>query len=82
MRLNASRLMSWPFREVVHAYTDRDSMLYALSLGFGEPPTLLEVLEDHAAELEHVRIHRMEPSRERDTFAGSSATIRATSTTT
>jgi len=39
MTLNASRLMEWPFREVVHAYTDRDSMLYALSLGFGEPPT-------------------------------------------
>lgn len=39
MTLNASRLMGWPFREVVHAYSDRDSMLYALSLGFGEPPT-------------------------------------------
>jgi acyl dehydratase len=39
MGLNASRLMSWPFREVVHAYSDRDSMLYALSLGFAKPPT-------------------------------------------
>jgi acyl dehydratase len=39
MTLNASRLMGWPFREVAHAYSDRDSMLYALSLGFGEPPT-------------------------------------------
>ena len=39
MTLNASRLMGWPFREVLHAYSDRDSMLYALSLGFGEPPT-------------------------------------------
>lgn len=38
MTLNAARLMGWPFREVVHAYSDRDSMLYALSLGFGEPP--------------------------------------------
>jgi acyl dehydratase len=38
MTLNASRLMTWPFREVVHDYSDRDSMLYALSLGFGEPP--------------------------------------------
>lgn len=39
MALNASRLMSWPFRDVVHSYSDRDSMLYALSLGFGEPST-------------------------------------------
>lgn len=39
MTLNASRLMAWPFRDVDHAYSDRDSMLYALSLGFGEPPT-------------------------------------------
>jgi acyl dehydratase len=39
MTLNASRLMGWPFREVVHAYSDRDTMLYALSLGFGEPAT-------------------------------------------
>jgi acyl dehydratase len=39
MTLNASRLMEWPFREVVHSYSDRDSMLYALSLGFGDPPT-------------------------------------------
>lgn len=39
MILNASRLMAWPFHDVVHAYSDRDSMLYALSLGFGEPPT-------------------------------------------
>jgi acyl dehydratase len=39
MTLNASRLMEWPFRDVVHSYSDRDSMLYALSLGFGEPPT-------------------------------------------
>jgi acyl dehydratase len=39
MALNASRLMGWPFRDVVHSYSDRDSMLYALSLGFGEPST-------------------------------------------
>ncbi len=37
--LNATRLMGWPFKDVIHSYTDRDTMLYALSLGFGEPPT-------------------------------------------
>ena len=29
-------------------------------IGFGEPPTLLDVLEEHAAELDRVRIHRMD----------------------
>jgi acyl-CoA hydrolase len=30
-------------------------------IGFGEPPTLLDTIEDHATELDRVRIHRMDP---------------------
>jgi acyl-CoA hydrolase len=30
-------------------------------IGFGEPPTLLDTIEDHATELNRVRIHQMDP---------------------
>lgn len=30
-------------------------------IGFGEPPTLLDTIEDHASELDRVRIHQMDP---------------------
>jgi acyl-CoA hydrolase len=30
-------------------------------IGFGEPRTLLDTIEEHAGELQHVRIHRMDP---------------------
>ena len=30
-------------------------------IGFGEPPTLLDAIEDHATELNRVRIHQMDP---------------------
>ena len=37
--MNVDRLLQWPFRDVVQAYTTRDSLLYALSVGFGADPT-------------------------------------------
>lgn len=36
--INRETLMSWPFETVVHSYTVRDTMLYSLSLGFGDDP--------------------------------------------
>lgn len=44
-------LMNWPFDEKIHAYTKRDAMFYALSIGFGsdpmDPTHLNHVLEDN-----------------------------------
>lgn len=39
MALDYERLLNWPFDEVKQSYTDRDTMLYALGLGFGFNPT-------------------------------------------
>jgi len=39
LALNYERLLNWPFAEVKQSYTDRDTMLYALGLGFGFNPT-------------------------------------------
>lgn len=39
-------------------------------IGFGEPPTLLDAVEEHARELDHVRIHRMDPFTERPYIRG------------
>jgi acyl-CoA hydrolase len=39
-------------------------------IGFGEPPTLIDTLEEHAAELDHVRIHQMDPFIERRYIRG------------
>jgi acyl dehydratase len=36
--IDRDKLLAWPFDEVVQNYTVRDTMLYALSLGFGEDP--------------------------------------------
>lgn len=36
--IDRDTLLAWPFEEVVQTYTRRDTMLYALSLGFGEDP--------------------------------------------
>ena len=30
-------------------------------IGFGEPPTLIQTIEDHATEFDRVRIHQMDP---------------------
>ncbi len=39
MPLNAERLRAWKFRDVRHAYGEKDTILYALSVGLGEDPT-------------------------------------------
>jgi len=38
MPLNYAALKSWPFPDVEHRYTARDTMLYALGLGCGSDP--------------------------------------------
>lgn len=38
MRLNTQRLLAHPFRDVIHRYEKRDTMLYALGLGLGADP--------------------------------------------
>jgi len=38
MPLNADALRDWTFEERHQSYTDRDTMLYALSVGFGADP--------------------------------------------
>lgn len=37
--LNQERLLSWPFRDVRLAYDDKDTILYALSVGLGSDPS-------------------------------------------
>jgi len=36
--INYDKLMAWPFEDVRHRYTKRDTMLYALGLGLGADP--------------------------------------------
>jgi len=38
MGINYQQLKSWPFKEIEHSYTARDTMLYALGLGYGADP--------------------------------------------
>lgn len=38
MAINYDKLMNWKFDDVVHTYTERDTMLYALGIGFGDDP--------------------------------------------
>lgn len=38
MPLNIEALSNWKFEDLEHTYTARDTMLYALGLGFGEDP--------------------------------------------
>ena len=39
-------------------------------IAFGEPRTLVDTLEEHAAELDHVRIHQMDPYVQRRYIRG------------
>ena len=45
MAIDYQKLKNWPFRPIEHAYTSKDSMLYALGLGFGADPTDRKQLE-------------------------------------
>jgi acyl dehydratase len=44
MPINYAALKSWPFADVEHRYSARDTMLYALGLGCGSDPTDAEEL--------------------------------------
>jgi acyl dehydratase len=37
--LNQERLLSWPFRDVQRAYSEKDAIMYALCVGLGSDPT-------------------------------------------
>jgi acyl dehydratase len=37
--LNQERLLSWPFRDVQCAYSEKDAIMYALCVGLGSDPT-------------------------------------------
>lgn len=39
MPLDIDALSNWEFADIEHSFTKRDTMLYALGLGFGEDPT-------------------------------------------
>src|SRR5436305_3841389 len=38
MALDVEKLLNWPFEELRHEYSKRDTMLYALALGLGSDP--------------------------------------------
>ena len=44
MALDVEKLLNWPFPELRHEYTARDTMLYALGLGLGSDPLDAEQL--------------------------------------
>ena len=45
MPIDYAALKSWPFPDVEHRYTARDTMLYALGLGCGSDPTDADELQ-------------------------------------
>lgn len=53
----------------VLAFIEADANL-VVPIGFGEPPTLLDTLEEHAEQLDGVRIHRMDPYTSRRYIRG------------
>jgi acyl dehydratase len=38
MALNYEKILNWPFEDVIQSYSERDSIIYALSLGLGFNP--------------------------------------------
>src|ERR1700759_3177864 len=38
MPLDVEKLLNWPFEELTHEYSARDTILYALGLGLGSDP--------------------------------------------
>jgi hypothetical protein len=38
MALDVQKLLNWPFEELTHEYSGRDTILYALGLGLGSDP--------------------------------------------
>lgn len=38
MPINREQLLSWPFQDIEHTYTPRDTILYALGVGLGADP--------------------------------------------
>jgi acyl dehydratase len=45
MPIDYAKLKAWPFPDLEHTYTERDTMLYALGLGCGADPMDLEELK-------------------------------------
>ena len=39
MPLNHQKILNWPFEDVIQSYSERDSIIYALSLGLGFNPS-------------------------------------------
>ena len=39
MPIDPERLKAWPFPDVVHRYAAKDTILYALGVGYGTDPT-------------------------------------------
>jgi acyl dehydratase len=39
MALNCEKILNWPFEDVVQSYSEKDSIIYALSLGLGSNAT-------------------------------------------
>ena len=56
MAIDYDKLMAWPFEDVRHRYTQRDTMLYALGIGLGADPV------DETIAMKHLihKIHRGE----------------------
>src|SRR5262245_10204416 len=44
MPLDPQKLLSWPFPEIEHTYTEKDTILYALGLGCGSDPAAADEL--------------------------------------